>query len=72
MCGRFILNVYATGLLVCKEFRRDNREGKRLLSACLFLFVSNKLSSIEGFSFIASWLGVLGNAVCYCLRPCPH
>ena len=50
---------------VCNAFRPDNREDKRLLSACLCLFVSNKLSSFEGFSFMASWLGVLGNAVCY-------
>ena len=41
---------------VCSAFRRDNREDKRLLSVCLFLFVSNKLLSIEGFSFMASWL----------------
>ena len=45
---------------VCNAFRPDNREDKRLLSACLCLFVSNKLSSFEWFSFMASWLGVLG------------
>ena len=31
-----------------------------------YLLVSNKLSSIEGFSFMALCLGVLGNLVCYC------
>ena len=35
-----------------------------LVCFCVFQI---KLSSIEGFFFIASWLGVLGNAVCYCL-----
>ena len=34
------------------------------------LFVSNKLSTIAGFSFMVSWLGVLGNVVCYCLHSC--
>ena len=33
----------------------------------LDLQVSNKLSSIEGFYFMVSWLGVLGNVICYCL-----
>ena len=47
----------------CSAFRRDNREDKRLLSVCLFLFVSNTLSLIEGFSFMA-------NIIAWCVREC--
>lgn len=53
----FILDVYALHL-------EGDREHVRLY---LTGFVLNKVPSMKGFYFMASWLVVLGNVICYCV-----